>query len=101
MRQFDVFAHPDPVVAKAFPFLLTLQSDFVPHTRAVVAAPLVRKPPDNTRLYPQVTLQGERFALALSDLAAVPRAALRRPVANLESERDRIVTALDILFFGI
>ncbi len=101
MRQFDVFAHPDPVVAKAFPFLMVLQSDFVDQTRGVVAAPLVRNPPDDTRLYPQFTVQGETFALAVSDLASVPRAALRRPVANLERERDRIVAALDILFFGI
>ena len=64
-------------------------------------APLVEaegeRPP---RLYPTVEVSGRRLILVVSDLAALPRAALSTPVASLASERDRIIAALDLLFTG-
>ena len=100
-RQFDICANPSPRRSKEFPFLVVLQSDWIADTSSVVVAPLVEaegeRPP---RLYPTVEVSGRRLILVVSDLAALPRAALSTPVASLASERDRIIAALDLLFTG-
>ena len=101
IRQFDVFANPNPGRAKEFPFLVVLQSDWVSDTNSVIVAPLVAPDRDRpSRLYPAFEIGGCRLVAAMSDLAALPRGLLSNPVANLSSERDRIVSALDLLFTG-
>lgn len=39
--------------------------------------------------------------ILIPGLTAIPEQDLRRPLANLEDVRDRIVDALDYLFLGI
>jgi toxin CcdB len=101
IHQFDVFANPHPERSGEFPFVLVLQSDWVSNTSSVIVAPLV--PTDRerqARLYPHFEVEGRHIVAAVSDLAAIPRAVLSNPVANVSSERDRIIAALDLLFTG-
>jgi toxin CcdB len=101
MRQFDVFANPDPGSVAAFPSLVVLQSDLVMETTSVIVAPLVKQARMRSRLYPTVVVADLRLAMMVTDSAAVPRTLLRRPVSNLEHERHSIIGALDLLFTGI
>jgi toxin CcdB len=101
IRQFDIFANPHPERSGEFPFVLVLQSDWVADTSSVIVAPLVvsdreRRP----RLYPRFEVEGRHLVAVVSDLAAIPRAVLSNPVANVSSDRDRIIAALDLLFTG-
>jgi toxin CcdB len=102
IRQFDVFANPSRHTAQIFPFLVVLQADWVSETSSVIVAPFVRPDPSmrHPLLYPEFRIEGRRFVLAISDLAAVPRGRLTELVTNLDPERHRIIAALDLLFTG-
>ena len=101
IRQFDVFANPHPERSDEFPFIVVLQSDWVSDTSSVIVAPLVASDRERqARLYPPFEVEGRHLVAAVSDLAAIPRAVLSNPVANVSSERDRIIAALDLLFTG-
>jgi toxin CcdB len=102
MRQYDVFRNPTPRSRKAMPYLVVLQHDVVSDTDSVMVAalaPVPMRPP--SRLYPEVEVRGRTYTLLTPDLASLPRAALKEPVADLRQEWHRIVAALDILFSGI
>ena len=102
IRQFDVFANPSGRSAQTFPYLVVLQSDWVTESSTVIVAPLVASDRigGHPRLYPEFTIAGRQLVLAITDLAALPRARLSRRVGDLRGERDRIVMALDLLFTG-
>jgi hypothetical protein len=53
-------------------------------------------------LNPIVTVNGDEFWLATHELFAIDRRMLTsNPVANLASDRDAIIAALDLVFTGI
>lgn len=53
------------------------------------------------RLRPLIAVLGETYILQTMEIAPLPAAALRTPVANIEAEhRDDIARALDFLFQG-
>ena len=64
-------------------------------------APETAMPPLAGRLIPVVTWTASAYALLVPSLTMLPAADLRRPVANLAQERDRIIAALDYLFLGL
>jgi toxin CcdB len=102
-RQFDVFANPDRETAKAHPYLVVLQSDAVSRIDTCIVAPLA--PPRTIKLFerllPQVAVDGVLYTIAVPDMAAIPTSEIGAPIANLESERYRIIAALDLVFTGI
>jgi toxin CcdB len=104
MAQFDVYPNPDKGSQVRIPYVVTLQSDLLDTLEYYVVAPL-RAKQDATvipllRLNPRVTVEGETFFARMQDLATVPRAMLKRPIANLASQRDELLAALDFLFTG-
>ena len=100
IAQCDVFCNPGRR-GHAFPFLVVLQADAVSDTNTVVVAPLAAASGiPASRLFPVFHVQGQDWALIMSNLAAVPRRQLVDRVANLLQERDRIIAALDLLFIG-
>jgi hypothetical protein len=103
MRQCDVFSNPSERASPNVPFILVLQSDLIFQTTTVVVAPLVsaERLRENQRLYPVFEIRGRKVALSVSELATLPRRALRDYVTSLEAERHRILRAIDILFSGI
>jgi toxin CcdB len=101
IRQFDVYRNPNTRRSKEFPFVVVLQSDWVSETSSVIVAPLIATEANRpARLHPACVIDGETLVLAISDMAAIPRATLANPVGNLAPERDRIISALDLLFTG-
>lgn len=101
--QFDV--HPNPIgdMADAAPYVVDVQSDQVAGLPTRMIVPLAR--PDGfqavRRLNPLVEVDGERLALMINLMAAVPRQILGPPVTSLADRRNEIVAALDFLFTGI
>ena len=103
MRQFDVFPNPSSVSRKSRPFVVVLQSDFLSKIATVVVAPLAIKDQFEggaKRLHPQLKVSGQTLILAAHELAAIPRRLFGKPVANIESHRDAIISAIDFVFLG-
>jgi CcdB protein len=102
-RQFDVYPNPAKMGREDRPYVVDVQSsrfrDIV--TRAVV--PLIVRPDvlETPRLTPMFVVNGQQLYFQPLEIAILPIRLLRRPVANLESERYRIIGALDLVFTGI
>jgi toxin CcdB len=102
MAQFDVFAQPfarNPDI----PYVIALQSDLLEQFGSAVVAPLRKfdSAPQFRRLTPLLVVDGKTFLFTPTELVSVPARLLGAPVANLSSERDSIIAALDVLFTGI
>jgi toxin CcdB len=105
MARFDVFRNTGPH-AREVPFLLDVQSDFLVEMGTRVVVPLRRRdkfpavaiPGD---LAPILEVDGVECVMQTSLLAAVPARLLKKSVASLAADRQRIVAALDFLFEGI
>jgi toxin CcdB len=98
MRQFQVFTNPSPASRPFAPFVVVLQSHYLP-LETVIVAPIVV---DATSLGLDipVTVQGRDLHIAMSELSNIPKAPLRRVVADLAAHEDDIRRALDRLFTG-
>jgi toxin CcdB len=104
MARFDVFANPG-AGAKAFPYLVELQSNLLDGLDTTVVAPL--KPAASysgtrlpERLMPTMRVKGRDYVVDMPRLAAIPRGVFKAPVANLAPEQATLVAALDFLFQG-
>ncbi|HEY3778534.1 MAG TPA: CcdB family protein [Rhizomicrobium sp.] len=103
VAQFDVFPNPSERTRKSRPFFVVLQSDQLRQLDTRIVAPLVA--PAKIRhfehLMPEVSVRSRAYVILVQELGAFPVRLAPRVVANLESERDRIISALDLLFTGI
>lgn len=103
MAQFDVHHNPAGGMVDGAPFVADIQADQLSGLPTRMIVPLAR--PDGFQpirhLNPLVEVDGERFAVMVHLMAAVPRQVLGPPVANLEHHRADLIAALDFLFTGI
>lgn len=102
-RQFDVHANPLKAGREERPYLLDVQHAFWSDRPSRIVIPLVitsaiRPAP---RLNPMVTVRGDKFYLSPTEMFTISTKHLRNAVANLEAERYRIISALDLVFTGI
>lgn len=103
MNQFDVFANPFPRSRERQPFLVALQSDLLTRNLdTLVVAPL--EPASSStfadRLNPRVVIEGDAFVVIAQEIVTVRKSVLGKPRASLAGERDKILSALDMLFTG-
>jgi toxin CcdB len=101
VAQFSVYSNPRGSRVNA-PYLLDVQTDLLNiATRVVVplAYPKAFGPPAK-RLNPLLKVDGETYVMVTSEIANLPTRELRKPVADLSSERDAIRNALDLLLIG-
>lgn len=104
MARFDVYDNPGALAATT-PYLLDVQSDLLDGLESCMVIPLrladqfpkVKLP---ARLLPMFSVQGQQVLLETPKMAAVPRRALKGPVASLAHEHARVTAALDFLFQG-
>lgn len=103
IRQFDVFRNPLRHERGAKPFVVCVQHRHLDHLNTRVVAPLVIGAPvhEESRVYPTVVLESKMLHFDPTEVIAMPARLLDNPVANLQSERDRIIAALDLVFTGI
>ena len=101
MAQFDVYENPSKRSAKQFPLLLEVQSDVFEDSTRAVYVPLVNaeslKNPDKT-LNVKFLVAGSPVRLFPLDIASAPRSSVGSKVANLATESDKVIAALDLLF---
>lgn len=104
MPYLDVYLNRDARTASSRPYVVDLQSRLLEDLPSTIIAPLaIPESVDRTRilrLNPNISLNGKMFLLLTQDLAALPRSALKDPIANLTPHRDDILAALDFLFTG-
>lgn len=102
-RQFDVFRNPFAEDRDATPYLIVLQANAIDHFGTQVVAPLVPPSPVQMRerVLPKVTVEGEAYAIMVPNMMAISTKYIGQPVANLETDRYRIISAVDIVFTGI
>ncbi|MDI6747203.1 MAG: CcdB family protein [Rhodocyclaceae bacterium] len=104
MAHLDVFHNHDPRTTGSRPYLLDAQNDLLASLPSTVVIPLARPEYISQlailRLNPRININGDSLVLLTQDMAALPRRILKTPVANLSSQRDEILAALDFLFTG-
>ena len=104
MAQFDVFVNPIAATRRAYPFVVTLQSDFAQDARGQIVAPLVplaSLPKVISRLTPIVALDGSEHMVLVPALTGMSVRDLRERHASLAPARSELLTAIDLLFFGV
>ena len=102
--QFDVYRNPDPISRKTIPYLLDIQAELLADLATRVVVPLIvsgsfAKPA--RILNPVFSIEDHGVVMSTQELAGVSRSELGDRVANLASERDTIIAALDLLISGI
>ena|SRR5579872_954463 len=103
IRQFDVFPSPVRSERAERPYVLVLQHKIFSAANSRALASLVVSN-DSTfpeRAMPGLRVRGRLYYLLATDLFTLPTKYLHTAVANLESDRDRIIAALDLVFTGI
>jgi len=104
MAQLDVYPNTDLPTADEIPYLLDIQSGLLHTLPGCVVVPLAV--PESLdalpilRLNPKLEVAGLAVVMLTQELATLPRRALKTPVANLSSQREEILAALDFLFTG-
>jgi toxin CcdB len=83
------------------PFLLDIQNDYIDQLQSRIVIPLrldAAFGPTMRDLNPLFTVSRLKVVLDTAALAAFPVSGLKRPVINLSSHSQDIVSALDTLF---
>jgi toxin CcdB len=103
VNQFDVVANPFPRSRERQPFLVALQSDLLTRNLdTLVVAPL--EPASSStfadRLNPRVEIEGNAFVVITQEIVTVRKSVLGKTRVSIAGERDKIISALDMLFTG-
>jgi len=98
MARFDVYAG----LGAGDGYVVDVQAPLLDGLATRVVIPLL--PAERVsvirNLNPLVQIGDRTFVAMTQELAAVPRAALRQPIASVDHLRDDIIRALDVLFTG-
>ena len=102
IRQFDVVRNPLSATHRDRPYLVCIQDRHLDHLATRLMAPLASAQVigEASRLNPEFQIQGRRLFLLPYDLIALPLRLLGSVTANLELERYRIISALDLVLTG-
>jgi toxin CcdB len=104
MAQFDVYLNPNAATRKLIPYLLDVQADLLDTLATRVVVPLILAEEMGLaakHLNPQFKIKGVAVVMSTAELAGVANRSLGDKVATLESKRNEIIAALDLLFTGI
>jgi toxin CcdB len=97
MARFSVYRNPDGG------YLLDVQADLLNHMNTRVVVPLMMvadAPKPAGTLNPLFDVNGVSCVMVTQFMAAVPASILKEQVASLESQRNEIVSAIDLLMQG-
>lgn len=105
MKQFCVYANPNPATRTQYPYLLDIQSDLLRELRTTIVIPLMPSKIATlislSRLNPVFDLNGESFTAMTQDIAGVDRKQLGTEVHDLSTYRSEIIAAVDFILSGI
>ena len=100
MARLDV--HPMPGRAPAG-YVLNVQADLLAHLATRIVVPLLPEdaaPKPISELNPIFEIGGKRHVMITQAIASVPARELKRAVASLVQEHERVTRALDTLLIG-
>ena len=103
IRQFDVFQNPITTARGEQPFVVCVQHrnlDFL-GTRLIAPLASAKIVREQSRLHPAVKVLGKTVYLLPHNLLALPTRLFREAVENLETDRDRIIAAIDLVLTGV
>jgi toxin CcdB len=104
MTQFDVFPNPESQSRAQFPLLVCLQSELLAEQVTQVVAPLVLAAKfvrAATPITPAVQIDDQPYIVLIPRLVVLPGRFLKGRVANLARQRDELLGAVDLLFYGV
>ncbi len=99
MRQFDVFKD------RQGDLYVVLQNDLLEPMETVVVAPVVER--DSAipirKLTPEVEIDGNRYLVMTAGVVTIPARPLKKQasIASLSGERDAILDAVNLIYWGI
>lgn len=100
MARLDV--HPMPGKGREG-YVVDVQADLLSHLATRTVVPLLPEeaaPKPISELNPVFEIGGKRHVLVTQAIASIPGRELKRAVASLTEQHDRITRALDILLLG-
>lgn len=100
MARLDV--HPMPGKGRDG-YVVDVQADLLSHLATRTVVPLLpedRAPKPISDLNPVFEIRGKRHVMVTQAIASIPGRELKRPVASLTEQHDRITRALDTLLLG-
>jgi toxin CcdB len=103
MAQFDVFVNPIAHARRAYPYVVALQSDFLPQVHDPIVAPLALlelMPAIAGRLAPIVGFNGSRYGVLVPALMGIRARDLVQRRGSIAAARGELLAAIDYLFFG-
>lgn len=102
MAQFSVHTNPNPKSRAAVPYVVVLQSDLIVTSRTTIIAAVARKPEPaaDAKLQLAVSINGEPLVVLFQSLTAIDTSRLGPEVVRLPELRDRMMTAIDLVFLG-
>jgi toxin CcdB len=104
MTQFDVFVNPIQNARRAYPFVVSMQSDLTVKGAEQLVAPLAAidfRKPSAHRVMPTVALRGKDFTVVVPQLNVVRSRDLLEKVGSIAAARAELLAAIDYLFFGV
>ena len=99
MARLDVHQMP----GKADGYIVDVQADLLSHLSTRVVVPLLPEesgPRPISELNPIFEILGKRYIFVTQAIASISRRELKRAVASLTAQHDRITRALDVLLIG-
>jgi toxin CcdB len=104
MAQFDIYKNKDPRTKERTPYLMDVQAALLSTLATRVVVPMRAsagsKKPAITRLHPTIRIGNLDYIAVVSEMAAIPTAALGAFVASAQNDRQQIVAATDLVFTG-
>lgn len=104
MARYDVFTNPSKSASDGIPYVVVIQSDLLDALATRMTVPLavydsqIKVP---TTLCPTISVKGKRLHALAHYAAPLPAKALKRPLANLGSQADVLVSAINTVISGI
>lgn len=104
MPQFTAYRNKNPASKGDVPYVLDVQSDLLSGLGTRVVVPLFIKKAAGikpfTKLTPEFQIDGKKLVLMTPQLAGISAKDLGAPAADLSSQRNVIISALDLLITG-
>jgi toxin CcdB len=105
MSQFTVYKNGDKATRKTYPYFLNVQNDLLDELNSRVVIPFSTpgslKHRDAKKLCPIIKIDEKKFVLLTHQITTVPESFLKTQVAEVETFRTEIISAIDLLFTGI
>lgn len=103
MSDFQVFENPVTTIRNAIPFVVSIQSGMFDTLSSRLVVPLYVRSPEKRieSLAPVVSFDGQDLIFMTYEMTAFRVGELEEPVGSLETERYRLLQAIDLLITGV